>query len=136
MSNYYTYENGRKCLHCGRPIADQEHLTTKYCPPIVLPNGKKKSCKDRYHSPRRKIKNMPYKQIADFHKEQHRRIKSLLKAKGETVSVEQINQYGINFYRPVEFMVEKQMVTYYYVGYAFKQFEINKFKIITHGKLF
>jgi hypothetical protein len=136
MISINTYNNKRSCLHCSTKIADQAHASTKFCPRKKLGDGTIQSCKDDFHSPKRKSANLPYKRIADYHKDAHRRIKSLLSAKGDTVSVEQINQYGIRLNRPVEFAVDsKQAATYYFVEFAFSQLNNNQFKIISHGRL-
>ena len=124
-------------MHCDSPIADQAHASTKFCPRFVLPDGSIQSCKDDYHSPKRKDANLPYKRIADYHKDAHRRINSLVKAKGDTVSIEQINQYGIRLNRPIEFVVDaKQVTTCYFVEYAFAQLPNKQFKISKHGRVF
>src|SRR5215216_3113396 len=102
MPIYYTFSHKRKCLLCETPIADQAHASTKFCPRVEMSDGTIKSCKDDYHSPLRKEKYEPYKRIADFHKETNGKIESLFLAKGELVTIEQINQYGINLHRPVE----------------------------------
>ena len=75
--DYHTFLKKRKCLHCGAPIADQAHATTKFCPRVELPDGSIKSCRDDYHAPKNKKKNLPFKKIADYHKAVHMRLTSL-----------------------------------------------------------
>lgn len=134
---HYSYANKRKCLLCETPIADQAHASTKFCPRFVLPDGTIKSCKDDYHSPLRKEKYEPYKRIADFQRETHKKIEALSMAKGEIVTIEQIDQYGINLHRPVQFEVDSmQKTTFYFIEYELKQLPNKQFKISKHGKLF
>jgi hypothetical protein len=137
INDYYTYNNKRKCLHCGAPIADQKHSSTKFCPRVKLSDGTIQSCKDDYHSPLRKDRNAPYKRIAEFHKDAHRRINCLLDAKGETVTVEQINQYGINLYKSFEMVLDSmQRPTFRFVEFEFIPLGNKQYKINKHGKLF
>ena len=114
-----TFIKNRMCRHCGKPIADQESAARIHCHKIILEDGSVQDCKDDYHSPRRKISEAPYKKIFDYHKEAHKRIGKLWRAKGENVTLEQLNQYGLQINRPVEFNIDQnQILTCYFVEFA------------------
>lgn len=137
-TEYYTYLEKRKCLHCGCPIPDQASHSRKYCPREELPDGTILNCKDDYHSPRRKENNQPFKEIADYHKMLHARLRVLwILAPAGNVSLEELDQYDINLTRPVQFTVDKnQVVTYYFIEYAITQSANKQFKILKHDNQF
>lgn len=132
-----TYLKKRKCLRCKKDIADQEHAARKFCRNKTLPDASVQSCKDDYHSPLRKKKNEPYKNIADFQKNMHDRIEFLAASAGEKVTTDQLKAAGIILSRPVEFFRNTSgLLTCYYIKYAITQIENNNFKIITHERSF
>jgi hypothetical protein len=127
-----TYKSNRKCLQCGAAIADQEHGLQKFCAKQTLVDGSIKNCKDDYWSQLRKEEMTPYLKIAYFNRDQTERTALLYNTKGEKVLVEDLNQYGINLNRPVEFKLEKNKYTFYFHQYAIEQLPDNYFKIFTH----
>src|SRR5213595_762691 len=113
----FTYKLNRKCLHCGKPIADQVHASRKYCPRIALEGGGGVlSCKDDFNTKVNRPLNQPYKYFTQCHKGYHKAIKALLEHEGDKVTIELINRYGINLYRPFEFKItkERRYVFYYH----------------------
>ena len=133
----YTYLKERMCPHCGSLIPDQVHASIKYCPKTISADGSVISCKDDYHSPLKKIKNRPFKAIADYHKLAHKQIKSLVQNKGEYVTLEHLHQYQISLNRSIEWEVNADRIyTFYFVEYAITQFPNNQFKISKHGRTF
>ena len=133
MSSYYTYKEGRKCLKCKKPIPDQAHGLRKYCKTKRLPDGSVESCKDDYHSPIRKLKNEPFSKMATHHKKMYQRINQLYRSKGETVTEEWLNIWGIILKRPFEFKVENGKYIFYFHQYLIKELGNKQFKISKHG---
>lgn len=132
-----TFYKKRICRHCGKPIADQESAARIYCHKIILEDGSVQDCKDDYHAPRRKISDAPFKRIFDYHKEAHKRIGSLLTAKGSNVTTEQLNQFGIKLNRPIEFIIDKNHnITCFFVEFAITDLTNNQYKILKHGRVF
>lgn len=130
------YLTERKCLHCGKPIADNAHAARKFCPRQKLPDGTILSCKDDYHVKKNKPINAPFKWMASYQKYYYKQIVLLLEKEGKRVTREQLNRYGINLSRPFEFIVDNEnKYVYYYHQFAIKQFSENKFFISRH-KLF
>jgi hypothetical protein len=128
-----SYLNKRKCLHCGTPIADQEHGSTKFCEREVMPDGTIKSCHDDYHSERRKKINAPFMQLAYHQKQNHLKIGRLLEEKGEKVSLEQIDAYQIDLSKPIQIGVDgNRQFIFYFHQFAIQQLPNNKFKISKH----
>ncbi|MES2429312.1 MAG: hypothetical protein V4556_00160 [Bacteroidota bacterium] len=137
VNNQYTYNEGRKCLHCNTPLADQFHESRKFCFRTELTDGTVQSCKDDYHSPIRKSNYEPFKKIFDFHKEIHENITQLFNAKGELVSLEEINLFGIPLSRAFETEVNNlKNQTYRFVEFEFQLLNKKQFKLVRHGKIF
>jgi hypothetical protein len=137
LGSFYTYYKNRKCLFCGNPIADQIHGLRKHCPRIILPDGTVGSCKDDKHIARRKTQDLPYNRLARHHKLMNERIADLMKTTGETVTLEDINRFGIILHRPVEIRKNKDgKYSYCFVEYTINESFNNQFKIKKHERLF
>lgn len=132
MLPYYTYKQGRKCLRCKKLIPDQLHGLRKYCENKRLPDGTVESCKDDYHSPIRKKKNEPFQKMAAHHKAMYERIDRLFRTKGETVTEEWLNTWGIVLQRPFEFKVADGRFIFYFHQYSIKELGNKQFKISKH----
>jgi hypothetical protein len=127
------YFTRRKCLHCGKPIADNAHAARKFCPRQKLPDGSILSCKDDYHVKKNRPINAPFKWMASYQKYFYNQIKLLVEREGYKVTFEQLNQYGINLHRPFEFIVNKEnRYVYFYHQFVIEQMPENKFKITRH----
>lgn len=134
---YYTYYKERECRHCSEPIADQAHGLLEFCPREVLEDGTIKSCKDDYHTPRRKIKKAPFKGFMVHHEQMRNSLRKLLRRHGEWVNIELINSYGINLTRPAETaFADDGSKIFYFVEYAVVQTKHKHYKIIKHGRVF
>ena len=131
-SSFYTYKQGRKCLKCKKPIPDQVHALRKYCIPKKMHDGTVDSCKDDYHSPIRKMKNEPFQQMARHHKAMYEQIDQLYRVKGELVSRELLNIWGIMLMRPFQFELRDGKFTFYYHKYLIKDLGNNQYKIEKH----
>jgi hypothetical protein len=129
----YTFKTGRKCRRCSQPISDQEHLARKYCKPKTFPDGRMENCKDKYNSPIRKKLNAPYVSMAQHHKLMHNRITSLAKVKGNTVSLEEINLWGIILQRCFQFEVKDGKFIFYFHEFAIADLGNKRYKISSHG---
>ncbi|SRR5258706_8724942 len=129
----YTYELNRKCKNCGEPIADQAHAARKFCPRIVLEDGSIQSCKDDYNSRVNKPLNLPYTYFAKCHKRYYDGIKEMLDNEGDNVTLEIINRYGINLYRPFEFKIKQGRFIFYYHALGMEQLADKKYKIFKHA---
>jgi hypothetical protein len=137
MNNKITYLKNRKCLYCSEPISDQEHGLRKFCLRIKLEDGSVLCCKDDYNAAKRKKKIAPYKLFSSHQRAMHQNIRSLKIRCGDYVSIEQINRYGIIINRPAEIgWTESGRPIYYFIEFALIDFGNQKFKIITHDKLF
>ncbi len=132
MSHELTYILDRKCVNCNTPIADQIHANRKFCPRIILPDGTKVNCKDRHNSRRTKPINAPFKCMAKWQKYFYYKIKAMVEKEGPKVTLEIINRYGINLFRPFQFKVTNSKFTFYYHQYAIEQIDNNTYKITNH----
>ena len=133
----YSFNDNRKCQNCNAPISDQTHALRKSCPRQKMPDGSVISCKDDFHCKKNKKDNKSYRKFVAYHKFMEKRIELLLKHKGDTVYLEDLNRYGIDLKKPVEFSEnEKKFYTYKFMHHSLIQFESNNFKIINHGSLY
>lgn len=132
----YTYKNNRRCLYCGTQIPDQKHASLKFCPRQILSDHSIRSCKDDYHSSRRKAVNEPFKQIADFHKQTYYKMHDLYTKTKGLVTVDLLNQWGIMLSRPIEFSMEGGLYHGYFYKYLVTQISETEYKISKHGKQF
>ena len=129
-----TYDLKRRCKHCGEPIADQVHAARKFCLRVVLEDGGILNCKDDYHSKKNKPLNAPFKFMTKCQKYYHSMIRDLFEKEGDMVTLELINRFGINLYRPFEFKITKERrYIFYFHEYAIEQLPDNKYKIIKHA---
>ncbi|CAN5752496.1 hypothetical protein BH11BAC3_BH11BAC3_19770 [soil metagenome] len=132
-NNYLTFKLSRKCQFCNKAIADQKHAATKFCEWEELPDGSIKSCKDDYHAEKNKLKNIPYQEIVEFHKTTSERICQLLKDKGDTASIDQLDMFAIDLNRRVRTVnPASQKTIFYFVDYALTRINETTFKITTH----
>lgn len=134
MPIIYTYLEKRHCLYCGKAIADQEHKLLKFCPREEIPDGSVKCCKDDFHSEIRSKENRPFLDIFYHHKEMRKKISDLLKDKGQYVTAEDINRYGIKLDHPVRFRNENGNHIYDFVDYSIIK-NSNNFKIIYYATI-
>ncbi len=132
----YTYLTGRKCLHCGVRIPDQKHLALKFCDYIELGIPSKESCKNKYWSKKKKIDLKAYRMLVNFHRSMNNRITHLMLNKGENVTIEDINKYGIILKRSVitDYGLNNKGL-FYFVGYLLEEITITDYKIKQHELL-
>ena len=130
LNSFYTFHMNRKCLHCQNPIPDQEHASLKFCRKKRLPDGTVGCCKDDFHAAKRSKINPPYNSIAKYHKIMNDRIENLYKTKGERVTIEDLNRFGINLKRPVELNRSPEgKNAFLFVGFLITEININLYKI-------
>jgi hypothetical protein len=133
---FHTYKKGRKCLFCKEAIPDQAHKSRKFCPRSVLKDGSVEDHKDDFHAARRKEEDAPFIRIGMHQKLMDKRIEILYKKVGGKVSVQQLQEYGINLYRPIEINPNSGSFTFYFFRYAIEQLNPTQAKIYQHGKQF
>ena len=136
QNEYPTYSQGRRCLHCKEPISDQAHASQKFCKRKVMPDGNVLSCKDDYHSALKRKSNLPYKRIGEAQKFFSGQIDLLKEQFGNEVTLTQINSFGINLRRPVEFSVENGDIVYHFVGHTIKKLKNNIYKIYSNDTIY
>ncbi len=132
----YTYKLGRKCEHCDAPIADHIHKLRTHCPREVMPDGSIKNCKDDKHTEIKAKNNPPFDAISKHHKKMHCQINLLINKIGDEVSIEDLNKYGIQLHRPVQFRKEGDRFIYFFVGFKITQLGNNHYKIEHHDRIF
>lgn len=137
MKNCYTYNHGRKCPNCSKPIADQKHGLRKYCERVQFDDGSILNCHDDFNSARDKIRKAPFKVFATHQENMRDRLRSLFNRQGEIVSVELLNRWGIMLNRPAEIeWTNDGSQIFYFIEFAVVKTNQNQFKIIKHGKVF
>ena len=132
-----TYNDNRKCLFDGKPIADHIHAHTKFCERQVLPDGSIKSCKDDYHAEKNRLSNLPYQELVNFHKRITASIALMVKQKGYQVTGEDLDQFGIYTNRAVKLeMAANQQCTFWFIDFAVTQIDEKHLKITNHDNKF
>ena len=134
--SFHTFKEGRKCLFCKELIPDQTHKSLKFCPRRVLEDGSVENHKDDFHAAKRKEEDAPFIRIGMHQKQMNRRIEILYRKVGEKVTVQQLEEYGINLYRPIEIDPNKGSFIFYFYKYAIQQINQTQAKISKHGKQF
>jgi hypothetical protein len=121
--NYHqkTYLLGRKCQSCGELIADQEHKLRTHCERVVLDDGSIGSCKDDKNAALRKEADEPYRKLVAFQKKQTTQLENLLTAYGARVTVEQINQYGVQLDKALCLQIVEGLLTFNFVFHRLVQ---------------
>ncbi|RYZ62765.1 MAG: hypothetical protein EOO14_01305 [Chitinophagaceae bacterium] len=134
--DFQTYDRGRKCKFCQTPIADQAHGLQEYCEREVLEDGSVKSCKDDHNALLRKQSDEPYLRQMNFQKKMTAAISALYRAMGERVTLEQLNQYGIQLQRALDIQIPKGLPLFYFTHFKIEQLTPSTFKITPHVSLF
>ena len=133
----YTYLDKRKCLHCGEPIPDQKHLASKFCDHREQGKTSAESCKNKYWTFQKRKEPKDYCLLVKFHKQMNKRISQLLKYKGDTITREDLNKFGINLNCPVKIARNDDgKYTFFFIGYILEPLANNNFKIKTYGNIF
>lgn len=131
-----TYYDKRKCLNCNAPISDQTHALSKFCPRIELEDGTVISCKDDFHSKKNKKENLAYRKLIAHHKLMTKTIDELIAIKGDMVTIDDINQAGINLNMPIHFDVtENDQNMYGFTYHTITKTKENQYKIYRHGSI-
>lgn len=130
--DFYTYERSRKCKHCQTPIADQAHGLTEFCEREVLEDGSVKSCKDDYNALLRKASDQPYLDLMAFQKQMTAALSALYEAMDAKVTLEQLNQYGIQLQRAQKMEFQNELPLFYFIHFRIEQLTPFTFKITKH----
>ncbi|RYE58860.1 MAG: hypothetical protein EOP48_02530 [Sphingobacteriales bacterium] len=130
--SFHTYDRGRKCKFCQTPIADQAHGLQEYCEREVLEDGSVKSCKDDYNAWLRKAGDQPYLDAMAFQKRMTAALSALYGAMGAKVTLEQLNQYGIQLQRAQKMEFQNELPLFYFIHFRIEQLTPFTFKITKH----
>lgn len=133
----YTYLQSRKCIHCGEPIPDQKHLSLKFCDYKEQGKPSKDSCKNKYWSQKKNKDLKEYRLLVRFHKSMNSRLNLLFAHKGQLVSAEDLNRYGIDLRSPVRLNFDtNKKKHFYYIGYLIIELSNTEYKIKPNEILF
>lgn len=118
---FHTYNTGRKCKHCQTPIADQAHGLQHFCEREVLEDGSVRSCKDDHNAHLRKLSDEPYLQEMNFQKKMSTALQALHQGVGQQVTLEQLNQYGIQLDRALRLEIKDGLFHFYFTHFKVEQ---------------
>lgn len=137
MEEKYTYKGDRRCKHCNSSISDQAHALQLFCKRIKLADGTVQSCKDDFHSSKRKIEKGPFERIAKHHKQMCERILYLLSIHGEVVNQDLLDKFGINLSRPAQIELSKYgLHKFHFVGFLIHKLSNGKYEITLSNVIF
>lgn len=129
-----TYKQGRKCLHCETPIADQIHQGRKFCEREVLPDGSVKSCKDDFNARLRKERDKPFRQQNAFQKRLSLAIDNLYRTKGEHITVDDLERYEIWLKQALRHEPKgERLFNFHFTHHRLEQLSMTQFKIHPHA---
>lgn len=118
IANFYTYKNGRKCRHCGAPLADQLNKRREFCPREVLPDGTVKNCKDDYWSQIGELEKTPFQNMLHYHRSCSETLEHLYQLNLPQITLETLEQVGIDLCRCAKHEFVDGEDRFYYIGYC------------------
>lgn len=128
-----TYHSNRKCGHCGKPIADQEHASRIYCPRKQYDDGSIENCKDAFWGEIKKTETDIYKRMVRYHKEVSDRLQHLYDLNLPEITLQVLDNTGIYFKKCLlRTETDDGLLAFYFVGYVIfvnpinNQLKINK----------
>jgi hypothetical protein len=131
-----TYYLDRRCAYCNAPIADQVHALRIFCELFEREDGTIQDCKGLYNTEKNKTEMDPFKPLAFLHRDLTERIRQLYAEKGELVTLETINQYGIPLDKQLKLQrTHSGLCTFYFKFFGFQQLNSLQFKIFSHELL-
>ncbi len=131
MQHELTYYDGRECEHCGEPIADQAHKLRTHCRRTEDENGIIRNCKDDKNSESRKLAEEPYRWLTALQKRMFEALENLIIAFGDTVTIEQLNQYGVQLDKATTMTSQEGLWTFHFLHHTVEQQYNQTYKIKT-----
>jgi hypothetical protein len=132
-----TYTLKRKCQHCGQAIPDQAHAVQKYCRRERLTDGTVRSCKDDFHSARKRKDETQFRNIARYHRNVARSLDQLYKLKGEDITPEDLNRVGVVLNRSAaQQMTNDNRFQFFFVGFVIIKINEKQLKLKKHDHQF
>lgn len=131
---HLTYADERKCLSCGKPIADQEHALRKYCDKYYDQSGKVHDCKTDHH----RILDKPARQIQTNIIRDHifftKQIAEMTTKKGYEVTTDDLNAYDISLAQSLKLEIKSNgIATSHFLQYLITSYPAtNTHKITTN----
>ncbi len=101
-----TFNDGRACENCSKPIADQEHATRKFCEKTIDIYGNIVDCKSDYHREKEAPDKAIHIEIINNHKAITKRINELLSKKSPIVTTQDLDAYDIDLRQSLEFILK------------------------------
>ena len=129
-----TYNDERKCLQCGKPIADHEHAARKFCDKYSAESGKVYDCKTTYHRINDKLDREIHGGIIRDQKFFSNQITDMIAKKGFEVTTDDLNAYDIQLAESLKLEIKSNgMATSHFLQYIITSNPItNKHKITRH----
>lgn len=128
------YADGRKCLSCGKPIADHEHATRKHCKVYYDQWGKVHDCKTNRHrimdKPEREVHGTIIRDQKFFAKQ----ITQMVAKKGYEVTTNDLNAYDISLPDSIKLEIKNNGIAIsHFIQYTITSYPTtNTHKIIRH----
>ncbi|MBU3714784.1 MAG: hypothetical protein FGM46_07525 [Ferruginibacter sp.] len=114
----FTYIQNRKCEHCDAPIEDQARASKRHCASWVDEFGIKHDCKRQKHADKHSREDEFLQALNAGVKDNNKKIDKMVAEKGNVVTTEVINAYGIELTKCVDFefdgrIFKSQFLNYY-----------------------
>lgn len=133
-NNQLTFDSNRKCLYCGKLIADQEHATRKYCEKYYDQLGKVHDCKTDHHRIIDKNEREVQSTLIRDQKFFTRQISEMITKKGYEVTTDDLNAYDISLAQSLKLEIKDNgIATSHFLQYVITSYPAtNTHKITKH----
>jgi hypothetical protein len=113
----YTYHNGRSCENCDKAIEDQARASKKHCSAWVDEFGIKHDCKRQKHAEKHSREDEFLQALNASVKDANQKICKMVADKGDIVTTEVLNAYGIELSKCIDFSFDGHQCTSQFLNY-------------------
>lgn len=132
MNSAQKMQAKRTCLHCGLPISNRAHGLRKFCPVEWLADGRRRNCKDEYHSSARLEKMRWYTAYALTMRRIEDLFESYVMKFGPEITLEQVGRMGVQTEKYAGHSKPNGLHRFEFVRYSLQQIQNEKFKIVNN----
>lgn len=113
----YTFQENRRCLHCGTAIADQTHKSQKFCSKEIYADGSIKNCKDRFWTEQRKKDRSIFLSMEMYHQSCSDSLYQMYNLDLPYLTIDHLTDMGIDLSRCLKHQVSEREQQFFYIGF-------------------
>jgi hypothetical protein len=122
----YTFQDKRKCLYCGTPIADQTHKMQKFCSKEIYADGSIKNCKDRFWTEQRRNDRSLFTSIEAYHRSCSESLYQLYNLDLPYLTLDHLTDMGIDLSKCLLHRISGSEQQFFYIGFCVRVNSFNK----------